>query len=543
MTSDAEERRAAAFERLEGEVVDLLVIGGGIVGSRVAYEGARAGLRVALIDQGDFGGATSSASSKLIHGGLRYLATGDLTLVRELQRERAVLRSQIAPHLIRPLSLVLAVERTRSREAAKLVAALALYTAVSGFRKPRPRLLRCRQAAELVPFEESAIYACGLVDEASTHDARLALATVRAARRAGAVTLNYAGAVAIERVRALGAVTVVDGVTGEHLTVRCRAVVNASGPWVDRVRLLEDPRARRLTRLSKGVHAVLPLPDGWHAGVALFDDSRSAFAVPWQGMLMLGATDTPVEDDVPDAAPTDEEVETLLGWFRDVLPDLRADRVVSSFGGLRVLPPGRAGTARASRRHVIDVGPGGTVSIAGGKLTNHRTIALDALANLPAEVRPRRLGSSADGLPGALQAGAGDAVKRCLDARTADHLLGLYGGEAVRVLAYADTTRDALEPIHRDGPDIWAQAHFAVDEEMAVRAEDIAARRTTLALRGLATADALEELGRLTDSGPRTVELDQALGLTCAKIRKLGSPSGSSWNSGLTHPRSSSRPS
>jgi glycerol-3-phosphate dehydrogenase len=213
MASYADERRGAAFEQLGGEVADLLVIGGGIVGSRVAYEAATAGLKVALIDEGDFGGATSSASSKLIHGGLRYLATGDIRLVRELQRERAVLRSQIAPHLVRPLSLVLAVERSRSREAAKLVAALTLYAAVSGFRRPRPGLLRCRHAAELVPFDASAIFACGLVEEASTHDSRLALGTVRAAHRAGAVTLNYAGAAAIERVRSVSALTVVDGVT------------------------------------------------------------------------------------------------------------------------------------------------------------------------------------------------------------------------------------------------------------------------------------------------------------------------------------------
>jgi glycerol-3-phosphate dehydrogenase len=514
MASYADERRGAAFEQLGGEVADLLVIGGGIVGSRVAYEAATAGLKVALIDEGDFGGATSSASSKLIHGGLRYLATGDIRLVRELQRERAVLRSQIAPHLVRPLSLVLAVERSRSREAAKLVAALTLYAAVSGFRRPRPGLLRCRHAAELVPFDASAIFACGLVEEASTHDSRLALGTVRAAHRAGAVTLNYAGAAAIERVRSVSALTVVDGVTGEHLTVRSRAVVNASGPWVDRVRLLEDPRARPLTRLSKGVHAVLPLPDGWHAGLALFDASRSAFAVPWQGMLLLGATDTPVENQPDHAVPTDEEVETLLAWFHDVLPDLRADRVVSSFAGFRVLAPGRAGTAHASRRHVIDIGPGGTVSIAGGKLTNHRAIALDALANLPPEVRPSRIRLSADPLPGALQAGAANALRRRVDARTASHLLGLYGGEAVRVLAFADTEPNALEPIHQDGPDIWAQAHFAVDEEMAVKAEDIAARRTTLGLRGLASAQMLGELGRLLGSGPKTSELAQALGRT-----------------------------
>ena len=352
------------------------------------------------------------------------------------------------------------------------------------------------------------------MEEASTHDSRLALGTVRAAHRAGAVTLNYAGAAAIERVRSVSAVTVVDGVTGEHLTVRSRAVVNASGPWVDRVRLLEDPRARPLTRLSKGVHAVLPLPDGWHAGLALFDASRSAFAVPWQGMLLLGATDTPVDDDALDAAPADEDLDTLLSWFRNVLPDLRADRVVSSFSGFRLLAPGRSGTARASRRHVIDIGPGGTVSIAGGKLTNHRAIALDALANLPREVRPSRLRPSADPLPGALQAGAENALRRRVEARTASHLLGLYGGEAVRVLAFADTEPNALEPIHRDGPDIWAQAHFAVDEEMVVKPEDIAARRTTLGLRGLASEQMLGELGRVLGSAPKASELAQALGRT-----------------------------
>jgi glycerol-3-phosphate dehydrogenase len=505
MASTTGEWRAEAFERLEREVADLLVIGGGIVGSRVAHEGARAGLAVALIDRGDFGGETSAASSKLIHGGLRYLATGDLSLVRELQRERSVLRVQIAPHLVRPLNLVLAVERSHSRQAAKLVAALSLYAAASSFRRPRPRLLPTRQAQELVPFEPSAIFACGVVEEASTHDSRLALATVRAATRAGAVTLNYASAAAIEHARALTAVTVVDEVTGERLTARARAVVNASGPWVDRVRALEDPGAEPLTRLSKGVHAVLQLPDGWHAGLALFDPSRSAFAVPWQGMLLLGATDTPAEDD--NTAPSRREVETLLAWFRDLLPDVCADRVVSSFAGLRVLAPGRSGTSRASRRHVIDVGRSGMVSIAGGKLTNHRPIALDALANLPSDVRPRRLGLSADPLPGAVQAGAASAVRSRVDPRTADHILGLYGGEAAHLLAYAETEPDALEPIHPDGPDIWAQAHFAVDEEFAVKAEDIAARRTTIGLRGLASPQLLGELDRLLGSETRTLEL------------------------------------
>jgi glycerol-3-phosphate dehydrogenase len=515
MTAHAAERRAAALERLEANVADLLVIGGGIVGSRVAYEAAQAGLSVALIDKGDFGGATSAASSKLVHGGLRYLATGDMRLVRELHREREALGTQVAPHLVRPLSLVLAVERRHSRRTAKLAAALALYAAVSGFSRPRPRPIRCRQALELVPFDPAAIVACGLVEEASTHDARLALATTRAARRAGAVTLNHVRAVSIERRRGTAAVETADRVSGERVTARCRAVINACGPWVDHLRQLEAPGARPLTRLSRGVHVVLPLPEGWRAGIALFDDSRSAFAVPWQGLLLLGATDTPV-DGPSTPAPSDEEVETLLGWFRDVLPreTLRPDRVVSSFAGLRVLPPGPGGTTRASRRHLIDIAPSGTVSIAGGKLTNHRTIAVDALAALPPEIRPSRLTPSADPLPGARAAGAGDALSGRLDPRTAAHLLGLYGGEAVHLLDYADTVPDALEPIHSEGPDVWAQAHFAIDEELAVTAEDIAARRTTLRLRGLASTQVLGRLERLAEpTGPARVRA-QALGLT-----------------------------
>ena len=193
---------------------------------------------------------------------------------------------------------------------------------------------------------------------------------------------------------------------------------------------------------------------------------------------------------------------------------LRADRVVSSFAGLRVLPPGRGGTTRASRRHLIDVGPGGTVSIAGGKLTNHRTIAVDALAALPAELRPGNPRPSADPLPGARDDGARDALSRRLDPRTAAHLLGLYGGEAVRLLDYAETVPDAFEPLHVEGPDVWAQAHFAVDEELAVTAEDIAARRTTLRLRGLASADVLGRLERLAEPTSPSRGRAQALGRT-----------------------------
>ena len=324
----------------------------------------------------------------------------------------------------------------------------------------------------------------------------------------GAATLNYVGAVAIERSRRMTSVAVIDRIAGEHLTTRARALVNASGPWVDRVRLLEDRAARPLTRLSKGVHVVLPLPDGWNAGIALFDDSRSAFAVPWQGMLLIGTTDTPVEDDALDATPTSEDVEMLLGWFRDILPgaSLRADRVVSLIRG-----PSRASTrpnrdGAASRQHTINTGPGGTVSIAGGKL---KTIGSSRWTLSPT-CRPRfgRAGSGSRRNRCQVRFTASpcrcETPRRCSDG---DASPWLSGGEVARLLAYADCVPGALEPIHRDGPDVWAQAHFAVDEEMAVRAEDIALRRTTLGLRGLASAEALSELSRLAETRSKPVEL------------------------------------
>jgi glycerol-3-phosphate dehydrogenase len=501
--SHAAETRAQALEQLTEGIVDLLVIGGGIIGSRVAYEATRAGLRVALVDAGDFGGGTSAASSKLIHGGLRYLATGDLRLVRELQRERDVLSTRVAPHLVRPLPLVLLVEGVRSRQVLKLAAALSLYSAISGFRRPRPRLIQAGRAAQLVQIQPGSSYTCGLIHEAVTHDARLALATVRAASRAEAIALNHVRAVAIHQTQGRFEVLLEDELTKALLAARCRAVVNAAGPWVDSVRRLENPSAPPLIRLSKGVHVVLPLAAEWHAGVALFDDSRSAIAIPWQGMLVIGATDTPFEGGASRVVPAPADIEMVLGWFRGVLSSeqLRPDRVLSSFAGLRALPPGRVETARASRKHLIDVGRDGMVSIAGGKLTNHRVIALDALRRLPGELRPRRFALSDAALPGGDLPQVASELERHVDRETAWHLLNLYGEEARVLLSYADTSTNALDRIHADGPDVWAQAHFAVDSEWAVTVDDLASRRTTLAVRGLATERIRAELAALLLQG------------------------------------------
>lgn len=503
--------RARALERVTEATVDLLVIGAGILGSRVAFEAAGAGLRVALIDAGDVGGATSAASSKLVHGGLRYLASGDFRLVNELRREQGALANRVAPHLVRASPLVLAVEKHDRRRVPQLDAALALYSAASGFRRPLPRRISSAHAKALVPpLEIANLAACGLVTEAQTHDARLTLATARAAARHGAEVLNYVRVTALEQgPGGVYAAVLQDEYGGTPLTVSCRAIVNASGPWVDGVRRLDSASARPLVRLSKGVHAVLPLDEAWSGGLAIFDRLRSAIALPWQGMLLLGATDT-AHGAGPSTVTADaREIETLLGTFRRVLPpeQLRLDRVVHSFAGLRTLAIGAQSTESSSRRHVIDVSERGMVSIAGGKLTNHRVIALDALRRLPPAVRPRIRAPSDEPLAHAAAGGPVNAAQGIGDPDVAAHLLHLYGPEVSSLLAYTQAVPDALDRVHPAGPDVWAQVYFAREQEWALSVDDLAGRRTTLAVRGLASPKVRSLLANAV-STPRHPEPD-----------------------------------
>jgi len=490
------------LEHLGAQRFDLLVIGAGIVGSRVAYEAAREGLSVALVDAGDFGGCTSSASSKLLHGGLRYLSTGDVTLVRQLLSERRAIATRIAPHLVEPIPLVLAVESRSAARTAKLATALSLYAALSGFTRPLPRRVTVEDAAELIPpLRGDSVGACGVMTEVLTNDARLTLATARAAARAGAMTANYVRVIGLERELKSDRLTaaVVDDVpTGERLRIRFRAVVNAAGPFVDVVRALERSAAAPLVRLSMGVHAAVPLRGEWRGGLALFDEAGTAIAIPWHGMLLIGATDSPCDLAAQPLVVDPADIQQLLGRFADVLPreQLVASSVAHSFAGLRVLPLGTVATARASRRHVVAVGSWGMVSIAGGKLTTHRLIAMDALRHLPSEVRPRRRKPSAEALGRTCPSTAQSLLRASLDPDVAAHLIRLYGADAPRVAARGDRAPGALERVDPRGPDIWAQVDFARDEEWAVTADDVVARRTTLAVRGLASPPVIEAVRR-----------------------------------------------
>jgi glycerol-3-phosphate dehydrogenase len=322
---------------------------------------------------------------------------------------------------------------------------------------------------------------CGVYSDAWTHDSRLCLANVRGAAGAGAAVLNYAAVeeLRLERGRVAGAEVAGVG------PVRARAVVNATGPWVDHVRRMEDPRAAPSVRLSKGVHAVVDLERPWSAALTIPRDSvRVTFAVPWEGMLLLGTTDTLYEGDPAAVAVTEREVAQILAEAETAVDGLRGVQVRATFAGLRVLPGGADDTASARRETVYSTGPAGMVTVAGGKLTTYRRIALGALEALRPQLGVHRVDRRPHPLPGA-GAVVPSAALAELDAPVRAHLLHLYGSLANEVLADAEGDPSLLRPLHPRAPEIGAQVAYAYRREWAVTPEDVLRRRTTLALRGV----------------------------------------------------------
>jgi len=463
--------RVAALERLAARQFDLLVVGGGIVGAGIAEAASAHGLDVALVDKGDFGGATSSASSKLIHGGLRYLRLGDVGLVREAHQERRVLMNVVAPHLVRRLPFLFPLYEEGPYRPWFVQSGILVYSTLA--RARLNGLVPVERASKMVPqLRSGGLRSCALYADAWTNDGRLTLANIRAAVERGATVLNYAEVVALG---GGGAEIAVDGRT---IAVRARAVVNAAGPWVDRVRRLEDPGSRPSMRLSKGVHVVVDGGEDWHAALTIpHDKVRVSFAVPWEGMLLLGTTDTEHDGEPESARVTDGDVQQVLDEAALAVDGLGPPR--ASFVGLRVLPGGHGETASAKRETVFSTGPSGMVSVAGGKLTTYRRIALDALDH----VGVRGLSKRPRPLPGATGLDR-IAWQQDLDPRTRAHLLHLYGSLAPEVLAPAGEDPSLLEPLVPGRPDLRAQELYARTQEWARTEEDVLRRRTTAWLAG-----------------------------------------------------------
>src|SRR4029077_19304048 len=359
--------------------VDVLIIGGGITGAGIARDAALRGFRTALVDKADFGAGASSHSSRLIHGGIRYLEQGAFHLVFEASHERRVLLT-IAPHLVRPLAFLFPLYHGGRLPAWKLRAGMWLYDLLSSFRNVRwHRWLRAKQVRRVEPgLRDRGLIGAALYYDAQTDDARLVIATVRSAMRAGALAANYVETTALLKPdgRVRGAV-VRDLLTGQTATIRASVVVNATGPWSDQLRRLDDPQAAPILRLTKGAHVTVPRRRlaNEHAVTLLSPiDGRVMFVLPWGELSYIGTTDTDADASPDTVRVTAADVTYLLRSANAAFPEahLSPNDVVSVWVGLRPLLGPESGTSTAapsqvSREHRVVESTQGLISIAGGK--------------------------------------------------------------------------------------------------------------------------------------------------------------------------------
>ena len=485
---------------MAAEPVDVLVIGGGITGAGIARDAALRGFRTAVVDKGDLGGGTSSLSSRLIHGGIRYLEQGQFRLVFEASRERRVLLG-IAPHLVHPLPFLFPVYRGARIPAWKLRAGMWLYDLLAAFHNVKMHRWLGRKATQrLEPgLRDKELKGAALYYDAQTDDARLVIANMRSAAQAGALVASYAEVTALIKPDGrVGGATVRDGLTGRASTVRALVVVNATGPWVDRVRRLDDARAEPLLRPTKGVHVAVPRKRVAHTRAVTLTspiDGRVMFVLPWGDLSYIGTTDTDEDTSPDEVRATADDVVYLLRSANAFFPHARlapAD-IIASWVGLRPLlrPPRDVTPSASSREHRVVASASGLLTVAGGKLTTYRVMARDLVDRVAARLReldgrPRapRVPTDRLPLPGGETADLEGLVKAAMERgaseRTARHLVEAYGSESAAVLNLVDRDRALGRPIVAGRAALWAEVAHAVEREMAVRLSDVLVRRLHL---------------------------------------------------------------
>ncbi len=376
--------RTEILEGLDGSRFDAVIIGGGINGVAVARDATLRGLHVCLLEQGDFAGGTSSKSTKIAHGGLRYLRNREFGLVRESQRERLLLR-RLLPHLVTPQSFCYPVYRDGPDPVWKVRLGLTVYDLLAGLRNPeRHRTLTPASALRDNPsLRRDGLVAAMRYWDDRMDDARICLETALSAERAGATCLNYVRAVSARRGSSfeIDFEDVIDGIKG---TVRAGAIVNCGGPWADEVLTGVIGSPSRHLAPTKGVHMVVPRIAGEDALILQNpEDERTFFAIPWDDATLIGTTDTRYEGDPSDVRVEQADIDYLIEAANYYLPGvgLRSSDVIFSFAGLRPLvAPEQAGVdeGKISRRHRVAVAPPGVVTLVGGKYTTFRQMAEDA---------------------------------------------------------------------------------------------------------------------------------------------------------------------
>jgi len=495
--------RGALLSRLATERFDVLVIGGGITGAGAALDAASRGLRVALVEARDLASGTSSRSSKLIHGGLRYLEQFDFKLVYEALRERDLLVSKLAPHLVRPVSFLYPLYK-KVVERPYVGAGLVLYDSMEGTRRPVPRHrhLSARGALKRAPaLSPDRLAGAMIYYDAQVDDARYALTVARtAAAHRAAIGTRLTAVGLLRSADGGGAVTgarVRDEETGRVFDVSAEAVVVCAGVWTDLVHELAGVRAGYRVRMSKGVHIVVPRAAvDANTGMIVRTEKSVLFFIPWRDYWIVGTTDTDFAGDRAEPVATEADIEYILSAANRVLarPLTRAD-VIAVYAGLRPLidlgssgQNGAKPTTKLSREHVVDTPVPGLASIAGGKFTTYRLMARDVVdaavagfgREVPGSVTDRVPLLGADGLV-AVQPAAGRLAEDYGVPREAvEHLLGRYGTLAVEVLEEIRADSALARPLAPGHPYLRAEVAYAVRYEGALHVEDVLVRRTRL---------------------------------------------------------------
>jgi glycerol-3-phosphate dehydrogenase len=533
--------RDETIRALAAEPLDVLVIGGGITGAGAALDAASRGLRVGLVESRDLAAGTSSRSSKLIHGGLRYLEQGDFKLVREALRERDLLVSRLAPHLVRPVPFLYPLYK-KVVERPYVGAGLTIYDAMEGVKRPVPhhRHLSTRGALRRAPaLRPDRLAGAMLYYDAQVDDARYTVTVARTAARYGALVVTRATAVSLLRDGAsVTGATVRDEESGREFDVRAARVIVCAGVWSDLVHEASGVRAGYQVRMSKGVHLVMDRSAiDADTGMIVRTAKSVLFFIPWDKRWIVGTTDTDWSGDRAEPTVTAEDVDYILREANRVLarPLTRAD-VLAVYAGLRPLvaepatdsrgqdsraqdsrpqdkyalvrrisrqpadangvdanaadtdTAGEKPTTKLSREHVVDAPLPGLVSVAGGKFTTYRLMARDvvdaAVVGLPGPVSPSVTGLlpllGADGLPAVRASARRTAADYGVPLAVAEHLIARYGSLAAEVLDEIRADQALGSPLAIGYPYLRAEVAYAVTHEAALHVEDVLARRVRL---------------------------------------------------------------
>jgi glycerol-3-phosphate dehydrogenase len=485
--------RSEQIARLTREHFDVAIMGGGINGAAIARDAALRGMRVALIDAADFAGATSSRSSKLIHGGLRYLAQGRIRLVREALAERERLRIRTAPHLVRPLEFLFPTYRGIRPGTLELGAGLSLYDFFARLSPADRHRWLDREAllAQIPRLHQNALKGGFVYTDAWADDARLTIENVLDAAMHGAAVANYVALVEFgkssERLTAAG---LRDRLSGTEFELHASVFVNAAGAWADAVRRLDEPDAEAAIRLSKGVHLVFDkaeLPLACAIVIPGRADRRIVFIMPHGESVIIGTTDSDYFGDPAQVKVEPRDVHYLLDFIRPfIVAPPPATTLASSYAGLRALASKKPGgqPSSLSREEVMLVSRRGLVTVAGGKLTTHRAIAEKVTDFVAESLGGRRKGSPTRmaPLPGARPLGI-DYSLPSIPAKTWRLLCERYGSRAALVGKIIAEQPDLASPLVENVPAIGAEVIFALRYEMAAKLADFIIRRASLGWR------------------------------------------------------------